>query len=242
MKLLIGDDDAASNREIVKLVQAAGHEAVSAATGDEVVKLLSTAGGRPNFAILNSATQNLHGLDICKKFRATPALYYTYFVLMNGNASQEEIMVLLEGGADDYLTKPVNPEDLAVRLKAGQRVLQNEEKLTKITQEWKTMLDNLPFGIACLSSDGELRRANRPFFDLMGYRDMKAVLNKKLGDTVVRFPSDFDELITNIKAAHPFDRVEMDFVKRDSSILKLCVWGRPISLNGVVFELITSLA
>ncbi len=92
-------------------------------------------------------------------------------------------MVLLEGGADDYLTKPVNPEDLAVRLKAGQRVLQNEEKLTKITQEWKTMLDNLPFGIACLGSDGELRRANRPFFDLMGYRDMKAVLEQEAQET-----------------------------------------------------------
>ncbi|HEY1800800.1 MAG TPA: response regulator [Terriglobales bacterium] len=242
MKLLIGDDDAASNQEIVKLVQASGHEAVSAATDEEVLKLLSANGKRPNFAILNSSTQNLHGLDICKKFRAAPSLYYTYFVLMNGKSSQEEIMALLEGGADDYLTKPVNPEDLAVRLRAGQRVLQNEEKLTKITQEWKIMLDNLPFGIACLGPEGELRRANRPFFELMGYRDMKAVLNKKLGETVVRFPSDFDELLTNINAAHPFDRVEMDFVKRDSSILKLCIWGRPISLNGVVFELITSLA
>ncbi len=58
---------------------------------------------------------------------------------------------------------------------------------------------------------------------------------------MVRFPSDFDELITNIKAAHPFDRVRW-ICKHDSSILKLCVWGRPISLNGVVFELITSLA
>ena len=82
MKLLIGDDDAASNQEIVKLVQASGHEAVSAATDEEVAETsFHSRAGRPNFAILNSSTQNLHGLDICKKFRAVPSLYYTYFVL-----------------------------------------------------------------------------------------------------------------------------------------------------------------
>ena len=242
MKLLIGDDDPASLELILKTLEGSGHEAVSVANDEETWKQLSAENGRPNFVILNSAAPNLKGLDLCKKFRAIPSLQYTYFMLMNGKSSQHEILNILEAGADDYLIKPINPEELAVRVQIGQRVLQNEEKLTKITQEWKIMLDNLPFGIACLGSEGELKRANRPFFELMGYREMKALLNKKVGETIIRFPSDSAELLANIKAAQPFDRVEVDFVKRDSSVLKLCMWGRPISLNGVVFEIITSLA
>jgi DNA-binding response OmpR family regulator len=244
MKFMIGDDDAASNEAIVKLLKDkdAACEVSVTSTEDEAWKLLSSPKDRPNFAILNSAAPKINGLEICKKFRATPSLQYTYFVLMNGKASHQEIVALLDAGADDYLAKPVTADELAVRIQIGQRVLQNEEKLTRITQEWKIMLDHLPFGIACLGAEGELKRANRPFFELMGYRDMKSLLNKKLGETVIRFPADFRELMTNIGSAQPFDRIEVQFVKRDNAILNICMWGRPISLNGAVFEIITSLA
>lgn len=241
MKLLIGDDDSACIDLILKGLEGTGYEAVVAATEDEIWKLLTATESRPSFALLNSGAGKFNGLEICKKFRSTPTLQYTYFVLMNGSTTQKEIMEALKAGADDYLTKPINADELAVRVEIGKRVLQNEEKLTKITQEWKIMLDNLPFGIACLGSEGELTRANRPFFELMGYRDMKALLNKKIGETVIRFPMDFQELLNNIRSSQPFDRIEVECVKRDNSILKLCMWGRPINLNGAVFEIITSL-
>lgn len=240
MKLLIGDDDSASIELILKDLEGMGHEAVVAATEEEVWKVLSSK-DRPSFALLNSGVGTFNGLEICRKFRAAPTLQYTYFVLMNGSTPQKEITEALKAGADDYLRKPVNADELAVRIEIGKRVLQNEEKLTKITQEWKIMLDNLPFGIACLGPEGELTRANRPFFDLMGYRDMKALLNKKIGETIIRFPMDFQELLNNIRSSQPFDRIELECVKRDNSILKLCMWGRPIHLNGAVFEIITSL-
>jgi CheY-like chemotaxis protein len=241
MRVMIGDDDSASSEILLKSLEGTGHQAALATTDDEAWKLLSVTTDRCSFAILNSSSAKINGLEICRKFRATPTLHYTYFVLMNGKASQQEIIDALEAGADDYLAKPVNIEELGVRIRIGQRVLQNEEKLTKITQEWKIMLDNLPFGIACLGAGGELKRANRPFFDLMGYRDMKALLNKKIGETVIRFPADHQELMTNIQSAQPFDRIEVEFVKRDNSIVNICMWGRPINLNGAVFEIITSL-
>lgn len=241
MKLVIGDDDAASGEALVKVLAESGHEAVLAATDEEVSKLISATSERCSLAILNASSPKINGLEMCKKIRAAASLQYTYFILMSAKTSQQDVMALLGAGADDYLAKPVNPEELAVRIRIAQRALHNEEKLTKITQEWKVMLDNLPFGIACLGGEGQLTRANRPFFDLMGYRDMKALLNKKLGETVIRFPADHQELMNNIQAAQAFDRIEVEFVKRDNSIVNLCMWGRPIRLNGAVFEIITSL-
>ena len=79
------------------------------------------------------------------------------------------MLTAFHAGADDYIRKPIDPEELMSRVQTGMRVLEKEEKLSGIIRGWRTMLDSLPFGVACLGHIGQLLRANMIFVELLGY-------------------------------------------------------------------------
>ena len=69
------------------------------------------------------------GPDICRQVRARAGAPYVYLILLTSRGESQDVVTGLEAGADDYLTKPCNPDELGARLRAGQRVLQLQDKL-----------------------------------------------------------------------------------------------------------------
>ncbi len=72
---------------------------------------------------------DMNGLEFCKAFKALERETFGYFILLTSKSAKEEIAQGLVHGADDFLSKPVNPEELFARMQAGQRILEMEQAL-----------------------------------------------------------------------------------------------------------------
>ena len=122
MKILIADDDVIPRWFLQTALVKAGHEVVVAHNGAEAWQLLQQAEA-PRLAILDWLMPGLDGVDVCRKVRQWDHAPYVYLILLTSKDRQEDIIAGLEAGADDYLTKPFDPQELEARLRTGQRIL-----------------------------------------------------------------------------------------------------------------------
>jgi sigma-B regulation protein RsbU (phosphoserine phosphatase) len=142
-------DDSAAQRKLVALQLARwGYQVTEAASGDAALLLCQ----RQKFEIILSdwMMPGMDGLAFCKAFRALPRESYGYFILLTSKSEKTEIASGLENGADDFVTKPVNSDELRARLRAGERILMMQEELfekndliTATLQELQKVYDSL---------------------------------------------------------------------------------------------------
>src|SRR5262249_9085682 len=78
--------------------------------------------------------------EVCRRLRQRAGLEPTYLILLTGKDSREDLVAGLEGGADEYLTKPIDPEELRVRLKAAARIVELQSKLAERVRELQDAL------------------------------------------------------------------------------------------------------
>lgn len=122
MKILIAEDDTIPRRLLQATLTKAGHEVVSACDGAEAWQILQSADA-PKLAIVDWLMPNMDGVEVCRRVRQQQASPYTYLILLTSKDRKEDLITGLEAGADDYLTKPFDPQELQVRLRTGQRIL-----------------------------------------------------------------------------------------------------------------------
>ena len=122
MKILIAEDDTIPRRLLQATLTKAGHEVVSACDGAEAWQILQNADA-PRLAIVDWLMPNMDGVEVCRRVRQRHAGPYTYLILLTSKDRKEDLIAGLEAGADDYLTKPFDPQELQVRLRTGQRIL-----------------------------------------------------------------------------------------------------------------------
>lgn len=130
MKILIADDEALSRRLLEKTLERAGYEVVAVENGRAAVRQLCQADG-PRLALLDWVMPELDGPGVCREVRRQQDDSYVYMVLLTSKESKEDIVAGLESGADDYLTKPFNVEELKARLRTGERILHLEGRLVE---------------------------------------------------------------------------------------------------------------
>lgn len=122
MRILIAEDDAIPRRLLQATLLKAGHEVVTACDGVEAWALLQSADA-PRLAIVDWLMPGIDGVELCRRVRARQATPYTYLILLTSKDRKEDTIAGLEAGADDYLTKPFDPQELHGRLRTGQRIL-----------------------------------------------------------------------------------------------------------------------
>ena len=144
MKVLVVDDDPLTLHMVVYRLRQWGHEVVSCTNGDSAWKVLE-GGMVPNIAILDWMMPGLNGPELCQKIRSKKDCPYVYMVLLTGRNNPEDLILGLDAGADDYLTKPFHLGELEARLRAGKRIvdLQNELIATQETLRLQAMQDPL---------------------------------------------------------------------------------------------------
>ena len=120
MRVLVADDDLGARLVAQAAVQAQGHECLVAADGDEAWQLVSQF--QPDVLVTDRDMPGLDGLALCRRIRASDQEGYTYIVLVTALDDPDEITAGIRAGADDYLTKPLNPFQLQTRLLAATRV------------------------------------------------------------------------------------------------------------------------
>lgn len=122
VKILVADDDLGSRLVAQSAVRRLGHECVTAEDGDAAWRLMAES--RPDVLLTDRDMSGLDGLTLCRRLREQGQDGYTYVILLTGLGDPDEVTAGMQAGADDYLTKPLNPFDLQTRLFAASRVTQ----------------------------------------------------------------------------------------------------------------------
>ena len=136
MKILIADDDAVSRSMMRRLLTQCGYEVDTASNGIEAVQFVSKEEG-PRLLLLDWMMPELDGPEVCRAIRAGSRRAYIYIMLLTSKDSKEDLIEGLEAGADDFLTKPCNLQELRARLRTGERILQLEDILVTAREEMR---------------------------------------------------------------------------------------------------------
>jgi sigma-B regulation protein RsbU (phosphoserine phosphatase) len=122
LNILAVEDDAVARKILRQLLRRLGHEVVEASDGEEAWALLQAGGIR--VVVSDWTMPHLDGLGLCRRIRASLDTDYVYFILLTGNtASDENQRAAGEAGVDDFLTKPLDAQNLWMRLRVAERIL-----------------------------------------------------------------------------------------------------------------------
>ncbi len=128
MRILIAEDDRINRRLLEVSLRDWGYEVVSAADGAEAWAMLQEDDAPP-LVILDWMMPVLDGVEVCRRVRAAPEPHLTYIILLTAKGQIQDVVAGLEAGADDYIVKPFDPQELRTRVRVGCRMLELQQRL-----------------------------------------------------------------------------------------------------------------
>lgn len=122
MRILIADDDDIALALLEDALKETGHEVISASNGQDALDGVRAHDCR--LVIADWDMPRMTGVELCKAIRAADWTDgYVYTILLTGHSSRQSKLEGLSAGADDFITKPFDAEELAVRVRAGERIV-----------------------------------------------------------------------------------------------------------------------
>ncbi|HVQ77890.1 MAG TPA: response regulator transcription factor, partial [Candidatus Binatia bacterium] len=128
MKILIAEDDRVSRRLLDANLRNWGHEVLELADGTAAWEAMQRDDA-PDLAIVDWMMPGLDGVEICRRARARSPVRPLYVILLTARTRPEDIVLALDAGADDYVTKPFDAAELRARVGVGIRVVQLQREL-----------------------------------------------------------------------------------------------------------------
>jgi CheY-like chemotaxis protein len=130
LKVLVAEDEKASREALQKAVRMLGHECRIAADGVDAWHMHE--GERADVILSSWRLPRMDGLELCRRTRTRrPNDPYTYFILLTGFEDRDRFLEGMAAKADDFQGKPINLDELQVRLVAAARVLALRAKLAE---------------------------------------------------------------------------------------------------------------
>jgi two-component system, cell cycle response regulator len=126
-RILVADDDPVSRRVLEGLLKKWGYDVLIANDGLEALRLLQSRDA-PRLAVLDWMMPGMEGVQVCQRVRDSTRPYM-YLLLLTARSQRDDLVRGLESGADDYLTKPFDAEELRARLHVGKRILELQDNL-----------------------------------------------------------------------------------------------------------------
>ncbi len=138
MKVLIAEDNRISRITLVSFIRQMGYEPLVAEDGQAAVKLWEEE--QPEVVLTDWNMPLVSGVELIRHIRSMESNHYTYTIMITSRDEADDLVEGFQCGVDDYLTKPVNKQELILRMKAGERVLKLQSKeilvfaLAKLTE------------------------------------------------------------------------------------------------------------
>ena len=205
MHILIAEDEPVSRRVLRVALQKMGHTVLEAADGREALEIIE--GEEVRLVIADWMMPNVDGLELVRRIRASgqtaqhgdPSHRYIYVILLTSRGQKQDIVDGLTAGADDYITKPFDRDELMVRIHAGERVIGLEDKLAAQNEELARLalvdgLTGIPnrrdFDAKLRKIGEESRRGGRSYsvvmIDLDHFKGLNDTLGHEAGDDALR--------------------------------------------------------
>jgi phosphoserine phosphatase RsbU/P len=134
MKVLIAEDDESSRKVLVVTLKDLGYNLVTTRDGNEAWQELQKP-DPPQLAILDWMMPALDGVSLCRRVRASQKTSLLYIILLTALTSKENIVEGLRAGANDYVGKPFNLNELRARVQVGERVVRLQSELADRVRE-----------------------------------------------------------------------------------------------------------
>jgi two-component system cell cycle response regulator len=131
MKVMIVDDEPISRRILENFLIECGYEVLSASDGMEALETIRSPDG-PRLVISDWMMPKMNGVELCEKVRGMKKEQYIYFILLTTKAEKGDVIKGLESGADDFIVKPFDREELKCRIKIGERIINLEQRIMQL--------------------------------------------------------------------------------------------------------------
>jgi two-component system chemotaxis response regulator CheY len=206
MKILIAEDDTTTRLIFGATLRKMGHTVTAVEDGQKAWK----AWQQEEYSLIISdwIMPDIDGLELCKRIRAQPSLQYTYIILLTSMDGKGSYLEGMDAGADDFITKPFDEEQLAARLRVAERIIALHQKLhiqathDRLTGVWNraAIMDYL------LGEVGRARRQGTNFgaiiADLDHFKRINDTYGHPAGDGVLQEAARRMQL-----ALRPYDRL-----------------------------------
>ena len=120
MKILLVEDSYFERRKVGDYLTEWGLDYVAVGSGTEALKLLESP-TPPQITLLDWVLPGMDGIDVLRRIRKLSRGHYVYTVMLTAKRKKEDRLKAMEAGADDYLSKPVDPSELRSRIMVGKK-------------------------------------------------------------------------------------------------------------------------
>ncbi len=149
--VLVVDDSRLQRRILVASLKKWGFTVVEADSGEEAIEICKK--GLPDLVLSDWVMPGMGGLEFCRAFRALENDQYTYFILLTSKSEKQEVARGLDAGADDFLIKPLEADELRARISAGARILDMQRELSDKNRLIETALAELRLAHDAIDKD-----------------------------------------------------------------------------------------
>jgi phosphoserine phosphatase RsbU/P len=140
--VLVADDDAVSRTVVAAILRKGGYDVHLAVDGSEAWAMLQ-APKPPSLAVMDWVMPGLDGPEICRRLRTLDTTTPIYVVLLTSRDTSSDIVAGLDAGADDYVTKPPQEDELLARVSVGVRVVKLQQALAERVRSLEDALSNV---------------------------------------------------------------------------------------------------
>ena len=197
-KILVVEDEVNSLRLLEKILSPLDCQVICAKDGVEALEIL-TQDPEYDLVLSDWVMPNLDGIELCKKIKEKESLRQIFFIILSSRDESQDKVSALDSGADEYLTKPCNPDELMARVRAGMRIRELQREVSDLERNMGILqlaatagheINNPLTGIfGYIDLLREAIQSGQPSEDLVGYVERMADQSRRIRDVVSRLIS-----------------------------------------------------
>jgi PAS domain S-box-containing protein len=192
-RILVVDDDREILRLTTRLLREAGYEVLSAATGSAGLQLATKK--VPDLILLDIVLPDVGGIELCQRIKAEPTLTSCFVALISGlKIASEDQAIGLEGGADEYIVRPISNRELLARVRAMLRLKRAQDELGRERDRISRIMETSPVGILVLDRQGHVVYGNPQVAEIAG-TNLKDLMRRDHGDSMRRIIDEADQAL-----------------------------------------------